>query len=38
MIEAGGKAGRDFAPERTDEKKNVFDAATAHVRALQGRG
>jgi transcription-repair coupling factor (superfamily II helicase) len=35
VIAAGGKPGRDFAPERTDESKNVFDAAVAHARALQ---
>ncbi len=38
VIEAGGKAGRDFAPERTDENKNVFDATVMHVRGLQAAG
>ncbi|WP_131193876.1 transcription-repair coupling factor [Lichenihabitans psoromatis] len=34
-IDCGGRAGRNFAPERADESANVFDAALAHVRALQ---
>jgi transcription-repair coupling factor (superfamily II helicase) len=38
VIEAGGKPGRSFAPERADESKNLFDAAVTHARALQGQG
>jgi transcription-repair coupling factor (superfamily II helicase) len=38
VIEAGGKPGRNFAPERTDESKNVFDAAVSHARALREQG
>jgi transcription-repair coupling factor (superfamily II helicase) len=37
-IEAGGRAGRNFAPERADANKNVFDAAVAHAHALQEQG
>ena len=33
----GGRAGRSFAAERATPDVNVFDAAAAHVRALQGR-
>src|SRR5262249_40006426 len=44
--DAGGKLGRDFAPERASEsgpkdradRINVFDAAAAHVRELQKAG
>ena len=36
--EAGGKIGRDFAPERTQGKVNVFEFAAAHVKALQEAG
>ncbi len=36
--DCGGCAGRNFAPERQDENANVFDAAVAHIRALQGKG
>ena len=36
--DCGGRAGRNFAPERQDENANVFDAAVAHIRALQGKG
>jgi len=35
VIDAGGKPGRSFAPERADENKNLFDAAVQHARALQ---
>ena len=35
----GGRVGRNFALERSGgEGRNVFDAASAHVRALQGAG
>ncbi len=33
----GGRAGRSFAAERATPDVNAFDAAAAHVRALQGR-
>ena len=36
--EAGGKTGRDFAPERAQGKVNVFEFAAAHVKALQEGG
>jgi len=36
--EAGGKTGRDFAPERAQGKVNVFEFAAAHVKALQESG
>ena len=36
--EAGGKTGRDFAPERAQGKVNVFEIAAAHVKALQASG
>ena len=34
-VDAGGKQGRDFAPERTQGRVNVFETAADHVRALQ---
>jgi len=34
----GGRAGHIFAAERASEGANVFDAAIAHVRGLQGKG
>ncbi|GAC1335098.1 MAG: transcription-repair coupling factor [Beijerinckiaceae bacterium] len=37
-IDCGGRAGRNFAPERNDENTNVFEAATQHIRALQESG
>jgi len=36
-VDAGGKQGRDFAPERQGGA-NVFDAAAAHLKALQAAG
>ena len=30
--------GRNFAPERTEPGKNVFEAVTSHVGALQSSG
>ncbi|MDG4648844.1 transcription-repair coupling factor [Roseibacterium sp. SDUM158017] len=36
VIDAGGRAGRDFAPERQSEKLNLFGALADHVRALRG--
>jgi transcription-repair coupling factor (superfamily II helicase) len=38
VVDAGGKPGRSFAPERADESQNVFEAAANHVRALQAGG
>jgi transcription-repair coupling factor (superfamily II helicase) len=35
VVDAGARAGRNFAPERTDASVNVFEAVVAHVRALQ---
>jgi len=34
VIDAGGKIGRNFARERADENKNVFDAIVRHAHAL----
>jgi transcription-repair coupling factor (superfamily II helicase) len=34
----GGRVGRNFAAERASEASSLFDAAIAHVRALQGQG
>jgi transcription-repair coupling factor (superfamily II helicase) len=36
-VDAGGRQGRDFAPER-QSGANVFDAAAAHLKALQAAG
>ena len=33
-MDAGGRIGRDFAPERTDGQTNVFQAAADHLVAL----
>ena len=33
VVDAGGRAGRSFAPERQQENTNVFDALVAHLRA-----
>ncbi len=38
VIDAGGRVGRDFAPERAQESVNVFEAAVAHIKSLQGQG
>ena len=38
VIDAAGHTGRNFAPERADEGKNVFAATVEHVRALQEKG
>ena len=35
VVDVGGKSGRNFAPERADDAKNVFEAAAEHVRTLQ---
>ena len=44
-LDAGGRLGRDFAPERAQESAaenrgriNVFDAVVAHIKALQQTG
>jgi transcription-repair coupling factor (superfamily II helicase) len=34
-VDMGGKLGRDFAPERTQERANVFEAAAAHIAEMQ---
>jgi transcription-repair coupling factor (superfamily II helicase) len=34
-VDAGGKTGRDFAPERAQGRVNVFEAAVAQIKALQ---
>ena len=36
VVDAGGRAGRNFAPERQDDSKNVFAATAEHIRALRG--
>jgi transcription-repair coupling factor (superfamily II helicase) len=36
-VDAGGRKGRDFAPERAQGRVNVFEAAAAHVKALQAQ-
>ena len=38
IIDLGGKQGRSFATERADSAGGVFDAAVAHVKALEGEG
>jgi transcription-repair coupling factor (superfamily II helicase) len=38
VIEAGTRAGRNFAPERTQTDGNVFEAVKDHVEALQTAG
>jgi len=38
VFDCGGRVGRDFAPERNDENINVFEAAIAHIGALQADG
>ncbi len=37
-VDAGGRAGRDFAPERAQGKVNVFEIAAEHAKALQREG
>jgi transcription-repair coupling factor (superfamily II helicase) len=36
-VDAGGKPGRDFAPERTQTGTNVFQAAADHIKSLGGK-
>src|SRR5918993_1004067 len=38
VVDCAARRGRDFIAERAEEGTNVFDAAVAHVRALQGQG
>jgi len=38
VIDAGGRIGRDFAPERQQEGVNLFAALAAHLRARAGAG
>jgi transcription-repair coupling factor (superfamily II helicase) len=38
VVDAGARQGRSFAAERADGNANVFEAAAAHVRALQAEG
>ena len=35
VLDAGGRIGRNFAPERQAEKSDLFDALASHVRELQ---
>ncbi|HTT98446.1 MAG TPA: hypothetical protein VMF58_10375, partial [Rhizomicrobium sp.] len=37
-VDAGGRTGRDFAPERQQTGTNVFEVAAQHVKALQASG
>ena len=37
-VDAGGRQGRDFAPERAGGALNVFQAAADHLQALQANG
>ncbi|MBN9454780.1 MAG: transcription-repair coupling factor [Bosea sp.] len=38
ILDLGGKQGRSFAAERTADAGGVFDAAVAHVKALEAEG
>ncbi|SDH01897.1 transcription-repair coupling factor [Bosea robiniae] len=38
ILDLGGKQGRSFAAERTADAGGVFDAAVAHVKALETEG
>jgi transcription-repair coupling factor (superfamily II helicase) len=38
ILDLGGRQGRSFAAERADNTGSVFDAATAHVKALMAKG
>ena len=38
IIDAGGRLGRDFAPERAQPNLNVFDAVATHVAELKKAG
>jgi transcription-repair coupling factor (superfamily II helicase) len=37
VVDCGARAGRTFTAERNDETVNVFEAAVAHIRELQGQ-
>jgi transcription-repair coupling factor (superfamily II helicase) len=37
VVDAGARAGRNFAPERNDASVNVFEAVVGHVQALQAK-
>ncbi len=37
VVDCGARAGRTFSAERNDETVNVFEAAVAHIRELQGQ-
>jgi transcription-repair coupling factor (superfamily II helicase) len=37
-VDLGGRPARDFAPERADRSKNLFDAIVAHLDALLAEG
>jgi len=37
-VDAGGKLGRDFAPERAQGRVNIFEGAAAHIGALHAAG
>ena len=37
-VDAGGRQGRDFAPERQGGNLNVFQAAADHIKAMQAAG
>ena len=34
-VDMGGRLGRDFAPERAQERLNVFESAAAHIKEIQ---
>ncbi len=38
VIDAGGRIGRNFAPERQQENINLFQAMASHVRAMREEG
>jgi transcription-repair coupling factor (superfamily II helicase) len=38
VIDAGGRVGRDFAPERQQEKLSLFGALADHIRARLAKG
>jgi transcription-repair coupling factor (superfamily II helicase) len=38
VIDAGGRIGREFAPERQQENVSLFGALADHIRSAQGKG
>ena len=38
VLDAGGRVGRNFAPERQDENKNLFHALADHIRKQRAGG